>query len=646
MVITSTASHLWEGNNRTSRSCCRMAPLWETTSTGYPADNEGLARHDTKVVCLAYAPVSEWALSSQGLTTIKLERLFLGYYKYVAIVNRLVLHRVSVTEASTRASGNHSTERRASGEPPSERHDDLNDQRLTLMIEATKPTTLVLLRCEASREVSGSPYLPAVKSAAMLLPRLTRQTPQLVCWARTFSSTRYNRLRTTELLERGLENIKVNPDRLWDTIHSTAQWTEPRSTPADDIRTAGLARLTLSDEDKQARDWFVETTKSLGCKTYVDQIGNIFSIRPGLKNGDVPATFVGSHLDSQPSGGRFDGVLGVAAGVEMLRVLNDNWIETEGPVGVVNWTNEEGAKYPVSMMGSGVWSGRIPLESAWNVKSVTPGPVTTVREELERIGYLGSITASYKDGIPLGAHFELHIEQGPKLDASKQKIGVVQGVQAYKWFTLTVTGREAHAGTTDLEHRQDALHTAAHFMLEVRSIARELNGLATVGLLTVSPGSVNTIPGQVKMSLDVRHPSDEGLSEMVKRVQDLCRWYASHASSRSDHPGPTVTMEEDFASSAVLFNDEAIKCVEESAASVLGTGHKSLMQRMTSGAGHDSVCTNMHCPTAMIFIPSKDGISHNPSEWSEKDDCATGASVLLQSVLRMDKLRKDRGDFG
>ncbi|KAK4937674.1 hypothetical protein LTR10_021747 [Elasticomyces elasticus] len=479
----------------------------------------------------------------------------------------------------------------------------------------------------------------------MVLQPLARRAPLLVCHARRFSSTPCIRLRTSELFQSGLENLKVNPDRLWDTIHSTAQWTEPRSTPADDIRTAGLARLTLSQEDKQARDWFVETTKSLGCRTYVDQIGNIFAIRPGLNNGDTPATFVGSHLDSQPSGGRFDGVLGVTAGIEMLRVLNDNWIETEGPVGVVNWTNEEGAKYPVSMMGSGVWSGRIPLDTAWNVKSVTPGPVTTVRQDLERIGYLGSIPASYNGGIPIGAHFELHIEQGPKLEASEQKIGVVQGVQAYKWFTMTVTGREAHAGTTDLEHRSDALHTAAHFMLEVRSIARELNGLATVGLLTVSPGSVNTIPGQVKLSLDIRHPSDDGLSEMVERIQTLCQWYATHASSRSGRPGPMVTMEEDFSSNAVLFHDEAIKCVEESATNVLGAGHESLMQRMTSGAGHDSVCTNMHCPTAMIFIPSKDGISHNPSEWSEKEDCATGASVLLQSVLRMDKLRKDRGDF-
>ncbi len=461
---------------------------------------------------------------------------------------------------------------------------------------------------------------------------------------RSFSSTPCYNLTTTELFQQpGLANVQINPDRLWDTIHSTAKWTEPKNVPNDDITTAGLTRLTLSREDKQARDWFVETTKSLGCQVHVDQIGNIFAIRPGLKkeNENIPATFAGSHLDSQPSGGRFDGVLGVAAGIEMLRVLNDNWIETEGPVGVVNWTNEEGAKYPISMMGSGVWSGRISLDDAWNTKSVTPGrPVTTVKQELERIGYLGALPANYEKGIPIGAHFELHIEQGPKLEKSGQKIGVVEGVQAYKWFTITVTGREAHAGTTDMANRFDAMHTAAQFMVEARAITRHEpggGGLVTFGRLTASPGSVNTIAGKVEMSLDMRYPSDEGLATMVEKLYQI--------RDRLNNAGPEVEVREDFSSAAVRFSTEATRCVEEGAATVLGDGHEEKMQKMTSGAGHDSVCTNMHCPTAMIFVPSKDGVSHNPSEWTDKEDCATGANVLLQSVLRMDKLRKDRGDF-
>lgn len=476
---------------------------------------------------------------------------------------------------------------------------------------------------------------------------------------RSFTKSAVARLRTTELDEPALSGLQINSDRLWETIHSTARWSEPTGVDPSDIKRVGLKRLTLSKEDQEARDWFVSTTESLGCKTHVDQIGNIFAVRPGLNN-DAPATFAGSHLDSQPSGGRFDGILGVVAGVEMLRTLNDNWIETEGPVGVVNWTNEEGAKYPVSMMGSGVWSGRLGLQHAWDVKSViNTGPVTTVKEELARIGYLGNTPAS-PQGTPIGAHFELHIEQGPKLEAAHQAIGVVEGVQAYKWFTVTITGRETHAGTTDFDHRADALYSAALFMGAVREIAKEVGGLSTVGMLTLSPGSVNTVPGKVQLSLDIRHPSDKGLDQMLQLMNASCQGISDFNHITSDGKGGqgkskkshltqiTFEMEEDFSSAATEFHPDAIRCVEQATAGVLG-GSVDLVERkvrrMTSGAGHDSVCTNMHCPTAMIFVPCKDGVSHNPSEWCEQEDCAMGANVLMHSVLRMDRLRKERGDF-
>ncbi|KAL6247747.1 hypothetical protein RBB50_005095 [Rhinocladiella similis] len=477
--------------------------------------------------------------------------------------------------------------------------------------------------------------------------------PRFRSWSRGFATTPNLFLTTTELWQLNQFNITVDSCRLWDTIHSTAQWTSPKAIPNDDIRTAGLARLTLSEEDKQARDWFVETTKSLGCQVHVDQIGNIFAIRPGLKNKNGAATFAGSHLDSQPSGGRFDGVLGVSAGVEMLRVLNDNHLETEGPVGVVNWTNEEGAKYPISMMGSGVWAGQISLEEAWKLKSVTPGSVATtaVKEELEQIGYLGHVPAHFGDGVPIGAHFELHIEQGPRLEKANQKIGIVQGVQAYKWFTITVEGREAHAGTTDMVSRADAMHVAAQLMLKVHQITKhgcsDGKGLATFGRVSALPGSVNTIAGHVEMSLDMRHPTDEGLAEMVENLYRVCK--TMNRTQKQDgetlNNGAQVTIEQGFASDAIKFDEQAIECVEQSAASVLGEGHERKVQKMMSGAGHDSVRTNLHCPTAMIFVPSKDGISHNPVEWTEKEDCAIGANVLLRSVLKMDKLRSERGDF-
>lgn len=201
-----------------------------------------------------------------------------------------------------------------------------------------------------------------------------------------------------------------------------------------------MSRLALSDSDKQARGWFAETTTALGCTLTVDAMGNMFAVRPGRRRGPPP-TFAGSHLDTQPSGGRYDGILGILAGVEMLRVLDEHGVETEHAVGVVNWTNEEGARFPVSMVASGVWAGEIGLEHAHGLRELGGGS-GTMKSELERIGYLGSTPASHKS-VPMGAHFELHIEQGPVLEAHGQKIGVVQGVQAYRWFTVEVQGRGA-----------------------------------------------------------------------------------------------------------------------------------------------------------------------------------------------------------
>jgi acetylornithine deacetylase/succinyl-diaminopimelate desuccinylase-like protein len=340
-------------------------------------------------------------------------------------------------------------------------------------------------------------------------------------------------------------------------------------------------------------------------------------------------------------------------------------------VGVVNWTNEEGARFPVSMMGSSVWAGRMALEGAWRVKSVSSGVrEATVKEELERIGYLGDVPcASDPEGTPIGAHFELHIEQGPKLQKARQKIGVVQGVQAYKWFTVTITGRESHAGTTDFGSRGDALFLASTFLQKLRKWGDNLSGLATVGTMQVSPGSVNTVPVQVTMSLDLRNPTDRGLKRMVKKVEDFIHLVNEGAmpvlegnkpQTRGSHaPTPQeldkfakmranpltrirIVMKEDFSSAATTFDADAIRCIQDSAASIVG---EQMTQLITSGAGHDSVCTNVHCPTGMIFVPCRDGVSHNPSEWCTQEDCAIGANVLLHSVLRMDRARKETGQF-
>ncbi|QDS74068.1 hypothetical protein FKW77_009419 [Venturia effusa] len=405
-----------------------------------------------------------------------------------------------------------------------------------------------------------------------------------------------------------------------------------------------MRRLALSDDDKQARDWFVEAVKAQGCKVTIDSMGNIFAVRAGMKDG--PPTFVGSHLDTQPSGGRYDGILGVTAGVEMLKVLNDNWVETEYPVGVINWTNEEGARFPISMVSSAVWAGQIPLEKAHNLKEVGTG-TTTQRSELERIGYLGSTPASHKS-TPIGAHFELHIEQGPQLEAEGRKIGVVKGVQAYKWYTVEVTGWDAHTGTTPFSARADALLAASKMILHSHKVATRLGALASTGILTLKPGSTNTIPGSVKFSLDIRAPHDETVEEAERDIRDSFADIAAGKDIGGLNEGTTaslpcsVNITIDSNSPAIHFNKECIDCVKDAVKGVFGSAAEKLSKEMTSGAGHDSVNTSYIAPTTMIFIPCKDGVSHNPKEFSTPEDCTIGAQVLLQSVLRYDRLRAAR----
>ena len=349
---------------------------------------------------------------------------------------------------------------------------------------------------------------------------------------RGFTATTGLSLRTSELSSSQLYDLKANADRLWNDIHHTAQWGTGKRY-GDGSEATGMSRLALSKADKTARDWFVVTTESLSCKTYVDRMGNIFAIRPGLDNSN-PATFAGSHLDTQPTGGRFDGVLGACAGIEMLRVLEENWIETEGPVGVVNWTNEEGARFPMSMMGSGVWCGAIPLNKAHDTLEVgdPQGGGKSVKEELDRIGYLGEIEPDWMSGIQMGGHFELHIEQGPHLVSANEKIGVVEGAQAYQWLTITIEGRDCHSGTTAFKHRTDALVRAAHMMVGARKIAKDRRGLATVGMIKAEPGSVNTVPGLVTLSMDLRHHKNDQLMCMVDDVHQMSAGLVNQMNSR------------------------------------------------------------------------------------------------------------------
>lgn len=416
----------------------------------------------------------------------------------------------------------------------------------------------------------------------------------------------------------------------------------------------GMSRLSLSDSDKQARDWFAGITQSLGCKVTVDAMGNQFAVRPGVNEG--APTYAGSHLDTQPTGGRYDGILGVCAGVEMLKVLNDNFVESTYDIGVANWTNEEGARFPMSMVSSGVWAESIPLQKAHDTKSVIPANDTaTMKSELERIGYLGSVPASYKS-TPIAAHFELHIEQGPILEAENRRIGVVQGVQSYKWFTLTVKGRDSHTGATQFRHRADSLLTASKMILASHKIAHRHRALASTGILNLRPGSTNTVPGHVQFSLDIRAPQDE----TVNAVEEECRDAFSKIIDGENVEGVNAGCAEserkcslewrtDFVSPATHFHKDCIQCVQDASIDLCGHGEVDGLnignfgKLMLSGAGHDSVYTSKHCPTSMIFVPCRDGVSHNPAEYSSPEACADGANVLLGAVLRYDKMRADRG---
>jgi hydantoinase/carbamoylase family amidase len=298
------------------------------------------------------------------------------------------------------------------------------------------------------------------------------------------------------------------------------------------------------------------------------------------------------------------------------------------------------------MVASAVWAGQLPLEKAHNLKEIGGGTATQ-KSELERIGYLGTTPASFKS-IPMGAHFELHIEQGPQLEAEGRKVGIVKGVQAYKWYTVEVTGRDAHTGTTPLSARADALLAASKMIVHSHKVATRLGALASTGILTLKPGSTNTIPGSVKFSLDIRAPHDKIVEAAERDIRDSFAAIAAGNDIGGLNEGTTaglpcrVKISVDSDSPAVHFNEECIDCVKDAVKGIYGTASGQLSKEMTSGAGHDSVNTSYVAPTTMIFVPCKDGVSHNPKEYSNPEDCATGAQVLLQSVLRYDRLRAAR----
>ncbi|EPJ47247.1 MAG: allantoate amidohydrolase [Osedax symbiont Rs1] len=405
-----------------------------------------------------------------------------------------------------------------------------------------------------------------------------------------------------------MKNVKVNGQRLWDSLMEMGK--------IGATAKGGVCRLALTDLDRESRDLFVSWCEEAGCTVSVDKMGNIFARRPGLDN-SLPPVVMGSHLDTQPTGGKFDGIYGVLAGLEVIRALNDHNIQTTHPIEASVWTNEEGSRFPPAMVASGVFAGVFDLEYGLSRADLDG---KTMGEELQRIGYDGPLEVGNRE---FKAFFEAHIEQGPILEQEEKTIGVVTDAQGQRWYEVTLTGQEAHAGPTPMATRKDALLGAARIVDQVNKIglANAPLACATVGLLQVFPNSRNVIPGEVFFSVDFRHPDDKVLANMDVALREFAEQVSSEL-------GLEMEFTEIWYSPPVPFNKACVDSVRE-AASLAGYSHRDIV----SGAGHDACYISRVAPTAMVFVPCENGISHNEAENADPADLEAGCNVLIQAVL-------------
>ncbi|KVM81108.1 Zn-dependent hydrolase [Burkholderia stagnalis] len=401
--------------------------------------------------------------------------------------------------------------------------------------------------------------------------------------------------------------LEIDGARLWQSLADMARiGATPRG---------GVRRLALTDDDRRGRDRFAQWCRDAGLTVSIDEVGNLFARRDGTDAHAAPV-LIGSHLDTQPEGGRFDGVYGVLAALELVRTLNDAGIVTAKPIEIVSWTNEEGARFAPAMLGSAVFTGALPLADAL-AKQDADG--VTLGDALAACGYRGA----RRTGGAVDAYFEAHIEQGPVLEANGTTIGVVTGGQAIRWLDVTVAGVAAHAGTTPMPYRKDALFASAQIALELERIVAGYapRGLATIGQVGIRNASRNTIAGDVTFTVDLRHHDDGEVDAMARDLRDAC---ARVAAAR----GVRVAVDACWRSPATPFDADCVDHVAQAAAA-FGYTH----ERIVSGAGHDAIVLARHCPTAMVFIPCVDGLSHNEAEDALPDDVTRGANVLLHAVL-------------
>ncbi|CAN7302212.1 Zn-dependent hydrolase [Variovorax paradoxus] len=405
--------------------------------------------------------------------------------------------------------------------------------------------------------------------------------------------------------------LRINGDRLWNSLMELAKLGATEK--------GGVCRIALTDLDRQGRDLFTRWAREAGCEVRVDRIGNIFARRAGRDN-TRPPVVTGSHIDTQPTGGKFDGNYGVLAGLEVIRSLNDAKVVTEAPLEIAVWTNEEGSRFVPVMMGSGVFADAFTLEHALAQRD---NDGISVAEALASIGYAGSAPASAA-ASPVGAYFEAHIEQGPVLEANERVIGVVEGALGQRWYDVVVQGMEAHAGPTPMELRKDALLAASELVIEVNRIAlaHAPHARGTVGWIDNYPNSRNVIPGRVKLSVDLRAADDVVLSAMDAELKEAVQRIAAKGKVEA-------TVEQVVYFPPQPFTPALVSAIREAAQQQGMT-----WMNVISGAGHDAVYLARVCPTAMIFVPCLDGISHNEIEDAQPGHLEAGCNVLLQAMLQ------------
>ncbi|ACM34889.1 MULTISPECIES: Zn-dependent hydrolase [Diaphorobacter] len=401
--------------------------------------------------------------------------------------------------------------------------------------------------------------------------------------------------------------LRIDGARLWKSLMDLARI---GGTPK-----GGVCRIALTDLDRQGRDLFVQWAREAGCSIRIDAIGNIFARRAGADDSLAPV-MTGSHIDTQPTGGKFDGNYGVMAGLEVVRTLNAAGVRTRAPIEVAVWTNEEGSRFVPVMMGSGVFAGAFTLEHALAQRDAQG---VSVAEALAAIGYAGQAGAA----PAVGAYFEAHIEQGPVLENHERVIGVVQAALGQRWYDVTVQGMEAHAGPTPMELRQDALLAASALVAEVNRIAldRLPHARGTVGSLEVHPNSRNVIPGRVKLSVDLRAPDDAQLLDMDAALRAACARIAAER-------GLAIGVEQVVYFPPQPFTPHLVEAVRANAADL---GYSCM--DVVSGAGHDAVYVARVAPAAMVFVPCADGISHNEIEDADPAHLEAGCNVLLRAML-------------